>query len=63
MSIKRRQLFVGVLDNEIWTSEKLSTYLNKHSSTNDSQYVSHCELMSYTEAKFKGKKKIFINSI
>lgn len=55
MSIKRRQLFVGVLDNEIWTNEKLCAYLNKHSSTNDDQYVVECQIMSYNEARFQGK--------
>jgi len=55
MSIKRRQLFVGVLDNEIWTNEKLRAYLNKHCSTNDDQYVVDCQIMSYTEARFQGK--------
>jgi hypothetical protein len=55
MSIKRRQLFVGVIDNETWTNEKLCAYLNKHASTNDNQYITDCQIMSYNEERFEGK--------
>ena len=55
MSIKRRELFVGVLDNAIWTNEKLRAYLTKHASTNDDQYIVDCQIMSYNEARFHGK--------
>ncbi|CAF0893010.1 unnamed protein product [Rotaria sordida] len=60
MSIKRRQLFVGVLDNETWTNEKLCAYFNKHGSANDEQYIVDCELMSYGEPRFEGKSFAFI---
>jgi hypothetical protein len=59
MSIKRRQLFVGLLDKEIWTNEKLRAYFIKHASTNDDQYIVHCEIMSYGEPRFKGKILFF----
>jgi hypothetical protein len=55
MSGIRRQLFIGVIDNETWTREKLCAYLNKHASTNDNQYIIDCEIMSYSEARFRGK--------
>lgn len=55
MSNERRQLFVGVIDNEKWTEEKLKAYLTKHSSTNDDQYVTDCRVMSYNEARHQGK--------
>lgn len=55
MSIKRRQLFVGVLDSEIWTNEKLCAYFNKHASTNDDQYIVDCEIMDYNDTRFDGK--------
>ena len=60
MSIIRRQLFVGVIDNDSWTNEKLSAYLTKHASANDDQYVTDCQLMSYSEAKFQGKSFAFV---
>ncbi|CAF0764910.1 unnamed protein product [Rotaria sp. Silwood1] len=60
MSIKRRQLFVGVLDNETWTNEKLCAYFNKHASANDEQYITDCQIMSYSEARFQGKSFAFI---
>jgi hypothetical protein len=60
MSIIRRQLFVGVIDNDVWTSEKLRAYLTKHASTNDDQYVTDCQFMSYSEAKFQGKSFAFV---
>ncbi len=55
MSIKRRQLFVGVLDNGKWTNEKLCAYINKHASTNDDQYIVDCQIMSYNDTRFDGK--------
>jgi hypothetical protein len=55
MSIKRRQLFVGVLDNEKWTNEKLCAYINKHASTNDDQYIVDCQIMSYNDSRFDGR--------
>lgn len=55
MSIKLKQLFVGLLDNEIWTVEKLCAYFNKHASIDDEQYVVECEIMSYNEPRFAGK--------
>ncbi|CAF2393597.1 unnamed protein product [Rotaria sp. Silwood2] len=60
MSIKRRQLFVGVLDNETWTNEKLCAYFNKHASSNDEQYIVDCQIMSYSEARFQEKSFAFI---
>jgi len=55
MSIKRRQLFVGVLDNGKWTNEKLCAYINKHASTNDDQYIVDCQIMSYNDTRFDGR--------
>jgi hypothetical protein len=60
MSIKRRQLFIGVIDNTVWTSEKLCAYLIKHASTNDNQYITDCQLMSYSEARCQGKSFAFV---
>lgn len=57
MSIKRRQLFVGVLQNDVWTVEKLRAYFNKHASANDEQYIVACEIMSYNDARYEGKMK------
>jgi hypothetical protein len=55
MSVKRRELFVGVLDNQTWTKDKLCAYLNKHASTNDDQYIVDCQIMSYQDARFEGE--------
>lgn len=55
MSKKRQQLFVGVIENEKWTEDKLKAYLTKHASANDDEYVTECEFMSYSEAKFQGR--------
>lgn len=60
MSVTRRQLFIGVLDNNIWTNEKLCAYLIKHASTNDDQYITDCQIMSYSETRFQGKSFAFI---
>lgn len=55
MSVKRRQLFVGVLDNNFWTNEKLRAYFIKHGTINDNQYILDCQVMSYNERRFEGK--------
>ncbi|CAF0781411.1 unnamed protein product [Adineta ricciae] len=60
MSVKRRQLFVGVLDNKFWTNEKLRAYFIKHGTMNDNQYILDCQVMSYSEARFAGKSFAFI---
>ncbi|CAF3919276.1 unnamed protein product [Rotaria magnacalcarata] len=60
MSIKRRQLFVGLLDNQTWSNEKLCDYFNKHASENDEQYIVDCDIMAYNEAMFQGKSFAFI---
>ncbi|CAF0971606.1 unnamed protein product [Adineta ricciae] len=60
MSVKRRQLFVGVLDNKFWTNEKLRAYFIKHGTMNDNQYILDCQVMSYKEARFAGKSFAFI---
>ncbi|CAF4474708.1 unnamed protein product [Rotaria socialis] len=60
MSIKRRQLFVGLLDNQIWSNEKLRAYFNKHASENDEQYIVDCDIMAYSETMFQGKSFAFI---
>ena len=63
MSKGRQHLFVGVIDNEKWTKEKLCAYLVKHASTNDDQYITDCQLMSYSEARFQGKSSSFLRKI
>ena len=55
MSNERRQLFVGVIENEKWTEEKLKAYLTRHACMNDDQYITDCQFMSYNEARFQGK--------
>lgn len=55
MSVKRRQLFVGVLENSTWTNEKLCAYLIKHACTSDEQFITDCQIMSYNEERFRGK--------
>ncbi|UJR35177.1 hypothetical protein I4U23_027944 [Adineta vaga] len=60
MSVKIRQLFVGVIDNEIWTQEKLCAYFTKHGTMNDDQYILDCQMMSYNERRFEGKSFAFI---
>lgn len=57
MSVKRRQLFVGVIDNNQWTNEKLGAYFVKQACTDDDQYVTDCEMMSYNEERFRGDFK------
>lgn len=60
MSKGRQHLFVGAIDNEKWTKEKLCAYLIKHASTNDDQYITDCQMMSYNEAIFQGKSSSFL---
>ena len=66
MSIKRRELFVGLIDNQTWTKEKLCAYLTKHASTNDNEYIVDCQIMSYGNDSFQGKlffEVLFLNII
>lgn len=55
--LKRRQLFVGVIDNKQWTNEKLRAYFVKQACIDDDQYVTDCQMMSYNEERFRGDFK------